>query len=203
MARLLLIRHAPTPETGDKLTGRLPGVGLGDSGRDAAQRTAERLSDVDLAAVYSSPLERTWQTAEIVAAPHRLQPVAEEGLLEVDYGRWAGRTLKSLTKLKLWWTVQLTPSRMTFPEGESLADAQRRAVATCERLAARHGKGTVGLVSHSDIIRAVVSHYLGQPFDLFQRIVISTGSVTVIDVPRQGIPMVVAMNTTGAEGSWR
>lgn len=203
MARLLLIRHAPTPETGSKLTGRLPGVGLGDAGRQAAQLTADRLADLRLAAVYASPMERTWETAEIVAEPHRLQPVAEDGLLEVDYGRWAGRSLKSLSKLKSWWTVQITPSRMTFPEGEGLADAQRRAVATCERLAARHGKDTIALVSHSDIIKAVVSHYLGQPFDLFQRVTISTASVTVIDVPRQGIPVVMAVNATGAGGSWR
>lgn len=203
MARLLLIRHAPTPETGSKLTGRLPGVGLGEAGREAARRTSDRLADLRLAAVYSSPMERTWETAEIVAEPHRLRPVAEEGLLEVDYGRWAGRTLKSLSKLKSWWTVQVTPSRMIFPDGEGLADAQRRAVECCERLAARHGNNSVALVSHSDIIKAVVSHYLGQPFDLFQRIVISTASVTVIDMPRRGIPLVVAVNATGAEGSWR
>lgn len=203
MARLLLIRHAPTPETGSKLTGRLPGVSLGGSGREMAARTADRLTDVKLSAVYASPIERTWETAEVIGARHGLAPVPEDGLLEVDYGRWAGRTLKSLSKLKAWWTVQLTPSRMTFPEGESLADAQRRAVAACERLAASHGKETVALVSHSDVIKAIVSHYLGQPLDLFQRIVISPASVTVIDVPRQGIPMVVAVNTTGAEGSWR
>lgn len=203
MARLLLIRHAPTDETGKKLTGRLPGVGLGRAGREAAQRTADHLADVRLAAVYSSPLERTWETAEILAAPHRLQPIAEEGLLEVDYGRWTGRTLKSLSRLKSWWTVQVTPSRMTFPDGEDLGDAQRRGVATCERLSARHGNDTIALVSHSDMIRAIVSHYLGQPFDLFQRVVISPASVTVIDVPRRGIPMVVAVNTTGAEGTWR
>ncbi|HEX2152820.1 MAG TPA: histidine phosphatase family protein [Acidimicrobiia bacterium] len=203
MARLLLVRHAPTPETGTKLTGRLPGVGLGDTGRRAAQRTAERLSDLKLAAVYASPIERTWETAAIIAAPHGLQPVSEEGLVEVDYGKWSGRSLKSLSQLKAWWTVQVTPSRMTFPEGESLAAAQHRAVEACERLAAAHGKETIALVSHSDIIQSIVSHYLGQPLDLFSRIVISPTSVTVVDVPRQGIPRVMAVNTTGAEGSWR
>ncbi len=203
MARLLLIRHAPTDETGKKLTGRLPGVSLGETGRQAAQRTADRLADVRLDAVYASPIERTWETAEIIAASHGLTPVAEEGLLEVDYGRWSGRTLASLSKLKAWWTVQMTPSRMTFPDGENLADAQRRIVSTCERLAEAHPKGTIALISHSDIIKAAVGHYLGQPFDLFQRITISPTSVTVIDIPRRGIPMVVAVNATGAEGSWR
>lgn len=203
MARLLLIRHAPTPETGARLTGRLPGVSLAGVGRESAQRTAERLADVPLAAVYSSPIERTWETAEIIAAPRGLEPIPEDGLLEVDYGTWSGRTLKSLYRLKAWRTVQLTPSRMTFPEGENIAAAQRRAVDACERLAHSHGKKAIALVSHSDIIKSIVAHYLGQPLDLFQRLVISPASVSVIDVPRQGIPMVVAVNTTGSGGSWR
>lgn len=203
MARILLVRHAPTGETGKRLTGRLPGVSLDEAGRETARATADRLADVDLTAVYASPLERTWETAEIVAEPHSLSPIPEEGVLEVDYGRWSGRTLVSLSKLKAWRAVQLTPSRMLFPEGESLADAQRRAVSACERLADRHRRDTIAVVSHSDIIKAIVSHYLGQPLDLFQRIVISPASVTVVDVPQQGVPVVVAVNGNGAEGSWR
>jgi probable phosphomutase (TIGR03848 family) len=203
MARLLLIRHAPTAETGVRLTGRLPGVGLDDKGRQIAERTAGRLADVKLKAVYSSPIERTWETAEIVARLHGLDPVLEDGLVEVDYGAWSGRTLKSLYPLKAWRTVQMTPSRMVFPEGEALADAQRRAVATCERLADRHRSDTIALVSHSDVIQSIVSHYLGQPLDMFARIVISAGSVSVIDLPSQGFPAVVAVNGSGGEGSWR
>lgn len=203
MARLLLIRHAPTPETGVRLTGRLPGVSLGEDGRKAAEAMAARLSDLKLRAIYSSPIERTWETAQIVAAPHGLTPIEEPGLIEVDYGSWSGRTLKSLYRLKAWRTVQMTPSRMQFPAGEAIADAQRRAVAACETLAASHGNDTIGLVSHSDVIQTIVGHYLGQPLDLFHRIGISPSSVSVIDVPRQGVPVVVAVNTAGAQGSWR
>lgn len=201
MARLLLIRHAPTVETGKRLTGRLPGVSLGKDGTLLAEATAARLAEVSLKAVYASPLERTWETAQIVAAPHGLEPVAHDGLLEVDYGAWAGRTLASLYKLKAWRTVVMTPSRMAFPDGESIADAQRRAVATCEELAGRHRSDTIALVSHSDIIKAITSHFLGQPLDMFQRITISPASVTAIDLPRQGWPTVVAVNTPALEGA--
>lgn len=177
-------------------------MALGEEGRRRAELTAGHLAEVKLAAVYASPIERTWETAEIVAARHGLTPVAEEGLLEVDYGRWSGRTLASLAKLKAWRSVQLTPSRVTFPGGESIAAAQRRAVETCERLAASHGKSTIALVTHADIVKAIVSHYLGQALDLFQRIMISPGSVSVIEVPRQGIPVVVCVNAVGVgEGS--
>jgi probable phosphomutase (TIGR03848 family) len=203
MGRVLLIRHAPTPETGKKLTGRLPGVSLGDAGLEIARRTAANLSEVKLKAVYSSPIERTWETAIEIARVHDLEPIREDGVVEVDYGTWSGRSLKSLYPLKAWRTVQATPSRMTFPDGENLADAQRRSVAAVERIAHAHPKQTVAIVSHADIIKAVTAHYLGAPLDLFQRIGVSPASVTVIDVPREGIPMVIAVNTTGDPTTWR
>jgi probable phosphoglycerate mutase len=195
MARLLLVRHAPTAETGTRLTGRLPGVSLTEEGRLAAKRLAERLADHRVAAVFTSPLARTAETAAEIAAVHRLQPVVDERLLEVDYGKWAGRTLTSLRRLKAWRTVMVAPSRMRFPEGESLLEAQTRAVSACEDIAAR--KGTVVAVTHADIIKAVVSHYLGQPLDLFQRIGVAPTSVTVLELSKGGVPVVLAVNTPG------
>lgn len=203
MARVLLVRHAPTPETGKKLTGRLSGVSLDAAGVEIARRTAANLASVPLRAVYSSPIERTWETALEISAPHALTPIQEDGVIEVDYGNWSGRTLKSLYPLKAWRTVQLTPSRMTFPNGENLADAQRRAVAAVERLAHTHPKHTIAVVTHADIIKAIAAHHLGTPLDLFQRIGVSPASVTVIDIPRQGTPVVVALNTNGDPTTWR
>lgn len=202
MTRVLLIRHAPTPETGKKLTGRLPGVSLGDRGVALATETAERLGDVKLTAVHASPIERTWETAEAIAAPHGLEPIPEDGLLEVDYGTWSGRTLASLVKLKAWRTIQSTPSQFVFPGGEGLLQAQQRGVQTVLRLAGEHRKKTIALVSHGDIIKSVISHFLGQPLDLFQRIAISPTSVSVIDVPAQGPPRVLAVNTNGEPTTW-
>lgn len=203
MGRVLLVRHAPTPETGKKLTGRLEGVSLDDHGVEIARRTAAHLASVKLRAVYSSPIERTWETAVEIGAPHSLEPVREDGVLEVDYGDWSGRTLKSLYPLKAWRTVQLTPSRMTFPNGENLADAQRRAVAAVDRLAALHPKHTIAVVTHADIIKAVAAHHLGTALDLFQRIGVSPASVTVIDIPKDGTPVVVAVNTSGDPTTWQ
>lgn len=202
MTRLLLIRHAPTPETGTKLTGRLPGVSLGETGIAVAKATSERLAAVKVKAIYSSPIERTWETAIEVARPHQLKPIKHNGFIEVDYGNWSGRTLKSLYKLKAWRTVQLTPSRMVFPGGESIAGAQARAVRACEELAAKHNKDTIAVVSHSDIIKSIVAHYLGSPLDQFQRIGTNPGSVTVLDLPAGGVPRVVAVNTNGDPLTW-
>ncbi len=159
-----------------------------------AERTGAWLAERSIRAVYASPLERTWETAQIIARPHRLEPIREEGLIEVDYGTWSGRTLKSLARLKAWATVQSTPSRVAFPEGERLADAQARAVRAVERLSDAHHRQTIALVTHADIIKAVVSRLLGQPLDLFGRIAVAPASVTTIELPRQGPPTIVSLN---------
>jgi probable phosphoglycerate mutase len=92
---------------------------------------------------------------------------------------------------------------MVFPDGEGLLAAQTRGVETMFRLAAAHRKHTIALVSHSDIIRAVISHTLGQPLDMFQRIGVSPASVSVIAVPDLGPARVVAVNTSGEPTSWK
>ena len=206
MARLLLVRHAPTPETGRSLTGRLPGHDLSEAGQEMAAALGERLSTLTLAAIYTSPLERTRQTAEAIATRQRKRAARlitnHAGLLEVDYGSWSGRSLRSLYRLTAWRMVVTAPSRMRFPGGESLVEAQARAVETCEELARCHRSGTLAAVTHADIIKAVVSHYLGQPLDLFNRMAVSPASVTVLDLAAGGPVRVVTLNSNGDPATW-
>ncbi len=201
MARLLLIRHALTSQTGRRLTGRLPGVGLDQRGREQAEAVARLLGDLPVRAVYTSPLERTMETAAIVARPHGLEPVPHDGLVEVDYGRWAGRTLGSLRRLAAWKAVVETPSRVAFPDGETLRGMQQRMVGACEDIAAAHRGAMVAIVTHADPIKAVLSHFLGQPLDLFQRIAVAPASVSLLDLPRSGAPVVGAIDAGG--WAWR
>jgi probable phosphoglycerate mutase len=194
MARLVLVRHAPTPETGKRLSGRLPGVGLDDGGRRAAEATAQALAEVDFRAIYTSPVLRCRETARFVAGPHDLTPIAYRGLIEVDYGTWSGRTLGSLRRTKLWRQLFLAPSRVRFPGGERLSEVHARAVAACEELAAVHAGETVALVSHGDVIKAAIGYYLGVPMDLFQRIIVAPSSWSIVDVAPDAAPRVLAVN---------
>ena len=197
MAIVLLIRHATTAATGDRLGGWTPGVHLDDAGRAQAEATAQRCATVALAAVYASPLERTQETARIVAKPHGLRVRTRKGVGEVDYGDWTNEPLKQLRRRKLWASVQQTPSRVTFPGGGSIRGAQSRALDTIEALVGDHEKEAFAVVSHADVIKAVVAHYLGMPLDSFQRIVISPASVTVLALPGDGMPMLLRCNDTG------
>jgi probable phosphomutase (TIGR03848 family) len=189
----LLVRHAVTSHTGHKLTGWAPGVHLSEEGRAQADAVAERLAKAPIKAIYSSPIDRTVETAQAVAAKHRLEVQVLDDIGEVRYGTWTNRSLKSLAKTKLWTKVQRFPSAARFPQGETLREVQARAVAELERIQASHPKQLVCVVSHSDVIRLVVAHYLGVHIDLFQRIVIGPASVSAIAVGEEG-PMVLSVN---------
>ncbi len=198
---LVLLRHATTAATGRRLGGRKPGFHLDAAGRVQAEAAARRLAGLPVAAVYASPLERTRETALPVARAHGLRVRIDRGLLEVDYGDWTDRPLAQLRRRALWSTIQHAPSRVTFPGGESIRGAQQRAVETTERLAAVHRGGTIVLVSHADVIKAVVAHHLGMGLGLFQRLVISPASSTVLVLPDGAAPMLVGMNDTSDPGA--
>ncbi len=193
--RIVLVRHAVTPETGSKLSGRAPGIDLSDVGRSQAEQAGERLAAVPVAAVYASPIERTTQTAELIAQHHGLPVQPLPGVIEADYGEWTGEKLVDLMKLDLWKTVQAAPSRVRFPDGEAMVAMQTRMVEAIEALAVDHAGETVVVVSHADPIKAAVAHFTGLPLDLFQRIAVSPASVTVLELGRFGATLVKSNDT--------
>jgi probable phosphomutase (TIGR03848 family) len=194
---VLLVRHGQTPTTGKVLPGRAPGLHLAEAGVAQAQAAAARIAELQAVdAVYASPLERARETAAPIAKARNLKVQIDKGLLECDFGEWTGGELKALAKRPEWTTVQRYPSGFRFPGGESFTDMQARMVAAVERLASRHAGGVVVAVSHADPIKAVVAHALGTHLDLFQRIVISTCSITAIAYGPTG-PVVLTVNSTG------
>jgi probable phosphoglycerate mutase len=194
---VLLVRHGQTPTTGKLLPGRAPGLHLADVGVEQAQRAAERIAALKTVdAIYASPLERARETAAPIAAARGMKVSIEKGLLECDFGEWTGAELKQLMKLPEWSTVQRAPSTFTFPGGESFTAMQNRIVGAVDRLRAKHQGGTIVCVSHADPIKALVAHAMGTHIDLFQRIVISTCSVTAIAYG-MGAPVVLTVNSTG------
>jgi probable phosphomutase (TIGR03848 family) len=197
LAQILLIRHGINDMVGEKkLAGWLPGVHLNQEGRAQAEALAERLRDVPISTIYASPLERTVETAEPLARVKNLQVQTREGLGEVRYGDWTGRAIEELAKDELWRVVQTYPSGMRFPGGDSMREMQARIVNELELIAADHPREIVAVVTHADLIKAALAHYLGVHFDLFQRISVDPASVSVIHLTRYG-PRVVRVNDNG------
>ena len=194
---MLFVRHGQTPTTGKKLPGRAPGLHLGDAGRHQADRAGERIAALGrAAAVYSSPMERTRETAAPIARACGVRVRTHRGLIEADFGDWTGRNLSALRKLAEWQTVQRNPSGFRFPGGESFTEMQTRMTGAVAELVARHPGETIVAVSHADTIKAAVAAAVGTPLDLFQRIVISPCSISVVTYTPSG-PVVLAVNSTG------
>ena len=194
---VLLVRHGTTPTTGKLLPGRAPGLHLADNGAEQARRAGERIAELaKVDALYTSPLERARETAAPIAAATGLKAKVERGLLECDFGQWTGAELSALMKLPEWRTVQKAPSTFRFPDGESFTEMQVRIVSTLDRLRAAHPGGTIVCVSHADPIKAAMAHALGTHLDLFQRIVISTCSISAIGFTTDG-PIALTVNSTG------
>jgi probable phosphomutase (TIGR03848 family) len=197
MTTLLLIRHATNDWVRKGLlAGWTPGVHLNEEGRTQAQALGQRLESSKLDAIYSSPLERAIETAEAVATPQGLSVQINEGIGEVQYGAWNGQSLRKLSRKPLWTSVQIYPSGTRFPNGETLGEMQARVVAALDQIRRAHPEGVVAAVAHADVIKAAVAYYVGSPLDLFQRLVISPASVTVISFGRFG-PRLLRMNDNG------
>lgn len=193
---VLLIRHGDNDWTeSHKLAGRLPGVHLNEYGRQQAEAVGQRLASTKLHAIYASPLERTQETAQAIAQHHSLEIQSRPGLIEVDYGEWMGESVKKLSKNKNWPVVQFYPSGAGFPGGETMFMMQTRCVQEINTLVAAHPGETIAIVGHADLIKAAVAHYLGVHLDLFQRIVISTASITSISFSLMG-PRIITVNDT-------
>ncbi len=194
---VLFVRHGENEWTqSHKLAGRTPGVYLNAQGKKQAAALGKRLAKTKLDALYASPLERTMETAEAIARQQAgLEVQPNPGLLEVDYGKWTGQEIAKLSRKKSWPVIQFYPSGAGFPGGETMYQMQARFVQEVNRLVASHPGQTIAIVGHADLIKAAVAHYLGVHFDLFQRIVISTASITTVMFTRMG-PRVVAVNDT-------
>jgi probable phosphomutase (TIGR03848 family) len=208
MATLILARHGrTTANAGGVLAGRTKGVGLDEQGVEQARAVAERLAGLRLAAIVTSPLERCRDTARATSRLQQDGPrvTSERRLLECDYGSWTGKDLKTLAKEPLWQAVQAHPSSVTFPEGESMAQMTARSVAAVRdwdaRVDAEHGPDAVWLaVTHGDVIKAVLADALGMHLDLFQRIGVDPGSLSVVRyTPLR--PFVLAVNSVAGDMS--
>ncbi|WP_270888003.1 MSMEG_4193 family putative phosphomutase [Pedococcus sp. 5OH_020] len=191
MPTVLLVRHGHSSANGEGiLAGRLPDIHLTDRGREQAAALAQRLSGIPLARVVSSPLERCLETAAPLAAEAQVEVLLEADLQECAYGAWTGRPLAELAKEPLWATVQDDPPNARFPDhetyaAESLREMSERVVAAVrrhdEQVREREGEAALWLlVTHGDLLKAVLADATGAGLSHFQRYTADPASVSAV-----------------------
>jgi probable phosphoglycerate mutase len=175
-----LIRHGDYSLIGTTLAGRTPGHSLSAAGRAQAEAVAAALADRSLAAVVSSPLERARETAAPIAARAGLEVEIEPALNEIDFGHWTGMAFDTLHAIPAWRAFNGFRSATPIPGGETMLEAQVRGVGLVCRLRAAYPDAELALVSHGDVIKAIVAYFLAVPLDLFRRIEIGPASRSVL-----------------------
>jgi broad specificity phosphatase PhoE len=157
-----LIRHG---ETDWNLSGRWQGhadVPLNEIGRAQARRLADRLRDenVNFDAIYSSDLQRAWETAGVVGSALGCMPIALPALREIDVGSWSGMTAAEVIArdADLYERVRSGEDLARGGDGERFLDLYTRVVAAVERLADQHPGETLALVTHGGVVRALLLH---------------------------------------------
>jgi broad specificity phosphatase PhoE len=168
-------------------------VALSGEGLEQAEIVADLLGVEPLAAVYSSPRERAYYTARAIAEQHELKVQIADGIDEVDFGEWTGLSFDRLEGDPLWDQWNTARSIARPPQGESMEEACRRAVAQVEEIAAQHPDQLIAMVSHCDIIRGLIAFYLGLPLDNLLRFDIDPASVSRLVVGSWGA-RVMSMN---------
>ncbi|MDB5392772.1 MAG: phosphoglycerate mutase family protein [Rhodospirillales bacterium] len=174
-----LVRHAAHSALGRALAGTRMNVGLSDEGRAQASALADWFSKRPISAVISSPLKRTVDTARPIADRCEVELTRDSRLNEIDFGEWAGKNFDSLNARDDWklWNAFRSGARAACG-GETMVEAQARAIAAMLELRDDWPNGEVVIVSHGDIIKASLAYWLGVPLDLFRRIEISPASIS-------------------------
>ena len=180
---VLLIRHGEPVAWAKELCHGALDVPLSDEGLIHAKRIGDRLRNERLDAVYSSPLTRALATASAVSESHGLELVIREGLTEIDFGAFEGRTFEEIAASDpdLYARWMREPTRVRFPGGESFGDLRKRVADEITRIRAEHDGGSVAVVTHGGVIRAVLAEVLGLDEEMVFRVGQSWGGMSLVE----------------------
>ena len=184
-----LIRHGSYALLDDGLGGRADHA-LNQAGRADADRAADFLAGRPIAAVVSSPVLRARQTAEAICRRLQKSLAIEDAFAEVDFAGWTGKRFSELSGDPAWQAWNRFRGSARVPGGESMLAVQARAVARMLSLADAFADQEVAVVSHGDVIKSVLTHFLGAPLDLLGRIDIAAGSVSQLVLFEQDVRVV-------------
>ena len=193
MVTLFLVRHASHGLLGKTLAGRMPGISLSPEGRVEAERLAARLGREAIDQVLTSPLERARETAAPIAARLNCPVVVADEINEIDCGEWTGQSFERLAADPRWRVWNEARAAASAPGGEAMRSVQARAMGLVRRLSA--GDGAVAMVSHSDVIKAIVAAILGLSLDRHDNFSIDPASITTVHMFGE-IGRIAQMNET-------
>jgi broad specificity phosphatase PhoE len=194
---LYLVRHGQTAWNKEEVFRGRTDIPLDETGLKEAELAGEYFKTLDIETVYSSPLSRAWQTAQKISRFHSLDVQALEGLLDMSFGSWEGRSLKEVkeTDGERYRQWREEPHLLRLPGGETLAEVRARTMSALEEVIRKHPEKTVILVSHRVINKVLICGVLGLDNSHFWQIQQDTTAINLIQ-HRNGKYILSLMNET-------
>ena len=175
---LLLVRHGQTDWNAQRRVMGAEPISLNEQGKTQIQNLARALQGFTIDALYSSPHQRTRESAEILNQSLQVPIQYSEALREIEYGEWVGKTFAEITRMPNYQAPYLNPQQPVAPKGETFQAVAERAVSFVESLRSQHQNKRVLLVTHADWIKAVILNYLRIPLDRVGQLRIDNASVS-------------------------
>jgi len=187
MTRVYLIRHGTTEWNREEIFRGRADCGLDETGRAEARALAAYLQEVRIDKIYSSPLSRAMDTAQVIAAGRGLQVIPEPAFIDLDFGEWQGLPLKEVKEKysDLYRSWRERPQEVHFPGGESLGQVRRRAWEGLLRAVEENPEKTILVVSHRVITKVLICAALGLDDSHFWQIKQDTTAVNTLEYARK------------------
>lgn len=203
--KLLLVRHGETDWNKERRVQGRTDIPLNDSGRAQAASLARALGSARIDAVYASPFSRAYDTARILLGERRLEIIKDEGLAEIRFGLWEGKTMGELMEQfpDLWrdWGWLNREDDCKRMGAESYTDIQRRSMNVVERIKKECGENdNVLLVSHTMPVKLIIANYLQMPLEAISRLKIENCSLNVVSINKDGTGRLDILNYKNSEG---
>jgi probable phosphoglycerate mutase len=198
LTTIYLIRHGECEGNREGLFRGRFNYPLNEQGIEQARSLARELRNVDLDAVYTSPLVRAYQTAEIVCEGRTIAPIREEGFNNISLGAWEGRPKSEVEKehpreFKLWRTE---PEKLRMEGAETLVEVQQRAVSTLLRITGERGGRALTVVTHRAVLKPLIAGLLGIPEPYFWKLTPETASYSILEHTQERGFSLVLFNQT-------
>ena len=178
-ATAILMRHGETAWNRDRRVMGDLDIPLSDEGRVQCEHAARLLESFAIDRIVSSPLVRARETADIVAA-HLGHSIEEDPrLVEVRFGEWQGKTYEDVATDPRYRAFAADPVSNPTPGGDTAESVQRRGL---ESLATVRAGECVLFVTHGDIIRTLICHFLASPLAAYRRIRTDNGGLSAIAI---------------------
>jgi broad specificity phosphatase PhoE len=199
---IIIVRHGSTEWNEKERFRGLADLSLSELGFRQAEATSARLADMPVKKIYASPLRRAMQTAVIIGRPHNIQPVALDGIIDINFGKFQGLSFPEAEAAypDIYHQWMNNPHLVTLPEGENLAQVRERSSSALDEIISGLEDGTVIFVSHKVVITTLVCHYLGMDDSKFRQIEMDTCAINTFNRQSDNIYAVMLNDTCHLAG---